>query len=204
MPLILLILFSSHNNSNILASAYRIGDAVDTDVVLSSTHTTDALRSQMPKFGLRTRVQFAMETPTGAKNRAQQSWSLLFEDGLRRIPSSSYRNAKGEVLDQVVVTFVYSRSGFGMIHSVQSQAFYQRKDAVTENFQVVYEWIEEEPVRLMNGHLVMFFVVFVSSIIILLQTCGLLSDDPDETTTTTSRTNSSSKKLGPMSSHKQW
>jgi hypothetical protein len=205
LPPLFIILFSTintNNNNSLLASAYRIGDAVDTDVVLSSTHTADALRSQMPKFGLRTRVEFAMEPPS--RVQATSSWSLLFEDGLRRIQSWPYKNAKGETLDQVVVTFIYSRSGAGMIHSVQSQAFYQRKDVAAENFRVVYEWMEEEPVRLLNGYIVMFSAVFISTIFILLQTCGLFSNNighdelPDESKT------SSSKKLGPMSSHKKW
>jgi hypothetical protein len=202
VPLLLILLNKNGNNNIRFAAAYRIGDAVDTDVVLS-THTADALRSQMPKFGLRSRVEFAMEKPSSRDGA--HSWTLLFEDGLRRIQSSPYKNAKGEVLDEVVVTFVYSRSGAGMIHSVQSQAFYQRKDVGADTFRVIYEWIEEEPVRLVNGYLVMFAIVFVATIIILLQTCGLCSNDQNDDELRKGK-NSRNKQqhLGPMSSHKKW
>ena len=88
-----------------------------------------------------------------------------------------------------------------MIHSVQSQAFYQRKDVGADTFRVLYEWIEEEPVRLMNGYLVMFAAVFVSTIIILLQTCGLCSNDDEPTSSSKGK---NKQHLGPMSSHKKW
>ena len=136
----------------------------------------DALRSQMPKFGINTKVHFEMDMHDDG--REYRTFALLFEDGLRSIETRPYQNRKRESLDRVVIRFVYSKSGIGMIHSVSSTAVYKSNPPVARRFRVEYEWQEEEAVRLSVGSIVMYLAVFLSSIVFLFQTCGL-NDEPD-------------------------
>ena len=166
------------------AGAYRVGDAVDTDVSMDG-FLWDALRSQMPKFGVNTKVYFDMDMPED--DRQYRTSALLFEDGLRSLETRPYQNWKRDTLERITVKFVYSKSaavggGFtGVIHSVSSTAEYQtnRMPSQLRRFRVEYEWYEEEAVRLAMGFVVMYLAVFVASIIFLFQTCGLTSDPPD-------------------------
>lgn len=137
----------------------------------------DALRSQMPKFGINTKVHFDMEIPDD--RRKYRTFTLLFEDGLRSIETRPFHNWRQETLERVVVKFVYSKSGKGMIHSVSSTGIYKASPASPGRFRVEYEWQEEEAVRLNVGSCVMFLAVFLSSIVFLFQTCGLDDEDGD-------------------------
>ena len=158
-----------------VVDAYRMGDAVDTDVSMDG-FLWDALRSQMPKFGINTKVHFDMDIPDD--ERTYRTFALLFEDGLRSIETRPYENSwRKEYLDRIVIKFVYSKSGTGMIHSVSSTATYKPRSAQARRFRVEYEWQEEEAVRLTVGSVVMFLAVFLSSIVFLFQTCGLNGDD---------------------------
>jgi hypothetical protein len=151
--------------------AYRVGDAVDTDIRLASG-TSDALRSQMPQFGMSSRAEFRFED--------QESFSLQFEDGLRGLPWISLVKFKGQALEKLVVTFVYSKSGGGAIHSVFSEPVYQETTArplQTGSFSVNYVWIEEAKVHLHAGQAVMFFAVFLASIYFICFSCGLVDGD---------------------------
>ena len=172
------------------ASAYRIGDAVDTDLVMDG-FMWDALRSQMPKFGINTKVHFDMDLADSAdEDRRYRTFALLFEDGLRSVETRPYEKTawrgQAQTLERVLVKFVYSKSGTGMIHSVSSTAVYKTENAASSNnnnsrrFRVEYEWQEEEAVRLTVGSVVMFLAVFLSSIVFLFQTCGLNDGDPVE------------------------
>lgn len=184
-----------------IASAYRTGDAVDTDVVMDGW-PWDALRSQMPKFGINTKVHFDMDlTSQGGSDeeeeegRRYRTFALLFEDGLRSIETRPYEKnniwrGQGQTLERVLVKFIYSKSGTGMIHSVSSTAVYKSASTASSSsssnsnsnsrrFRVEYEWQEEEAVRLTVGSVVMFLAVFLSSIVFLFHTCGLTDGDPD-------------------------
>lgn len=159
--------------------AYRLGDAVDTDVAMDG-FLWDALRSQMPKFGINTKVYFEMDLPDDG--REYRTFALLFEDGLRSIETRPYQKTwSKEYLERVNIKFIYSKSGTGMIHSVSSTAVYKSNPSATgaRRFRVEYEWQEEEAVRLAVGSIVMFLAVFISSIVFLFETCGL-NGEPDE------------------------
>jgi hypothetical protein len=119
-------------------TAYRVGDAIDTDIRLASG-TSDALRVQMPQFGVSSKANFRFED--------QDSFSLQFEDGLRGLPwVSLVKGYKGQALEKLVVTFVYSKSGGGAIHTVLSEPVYRETAARPQqagSFQVEYNWVEE-------------------------------------------------------------
>lgn len=189
--------WSGFSSSSSLASAYRMGDAVDTDVSMDG-FLWDALRSQMPKFGINTKVHFEMDMPDDT--REYRTFALLFEDGLRSIETRPYQNWKRESLERVVIKFIYSKSGTGMIHSVSSSAVYKANPPVARRFRVEYEWQEEEAVRLTVGMVVMMLAVFLSSIVFLFQTCGLNDEGTVDYETDYDRPLSSS----PYSDHKKW
>jgi hypothetical protein len=152
-------------------SAYRVGDAVDTDIRLASG-TQDALRSQMPQFGVSSKANFRFED--------QDSFSLQFEDGLRGLPWVSLVKYKGQALEKLVVTFVYSKSGGGTIHTVLSEPVYQETTARPQqagSFQVQYVWVEEANVHLHAGQAVMFLAVFLASLYFICYSCGLVEAD---------------------------
>jgi hypothetical protein len=149
-----------------VTAAYRVGEAVDTDIRMGSI-LTDALRSQMPMFGIPSTARFQFEETI-------PSFSLQFEDGLRGIPTVPLVNSKQQALGRLQVTFVYSKSGAGAIHTVISQAEYGSNLDSSESFLVDYQWIEEEQVQLTAGKGVMFLAVFVVSIVFLISLCGFL------------------------------
>lgn len=162
-----MLLGSCHN-----VDAYRMGDAVDTDIRLASG-TQDALRSQMPQFGVSSKANFRFEDQ-------QDSFSLQFEDGLRGLPWVSLVKFKGQALEKLVVTFVYSKSGGGTIHTVLSEPVYQETAARPQqagSFQVQYVWVEEANVHLHAGQAVMFLFVFLASLYFICYSCGLVDGD---------------------------
>lgn len=172
--------------------AYRQGDPVDTDVQTDGL-LWDPARSQMPRFGIKTKVYFDMQSPDD--ERVYRTFSLLFEDGLRSIETRPYQNRHKEYLDRIVVKFIYSKSGTGMIHSVSSTAVYRSHPVAAHRFRVEYEWQEEEAVRLTVGAIVMLLAVFLSSIVFLFQTCGLMGGDSEMNTM---------DDLSSYSDHKKW
>jgi hypothetical protein len=175
------------------ADAYRMGDAVDTDVSMDG-FLWDALRSQMPKFGINTKVHFEMEIPDDS--RRYSNFCLLFGDGLRSIETRPFHNWRKEYLERVIIGFVYSKSGTGVIHSVSSTAVYKPTPTNAGRFRVEYEWQEEEAVRLTVGSAVMFLAVFLSSIVFLFHTCGL-TDGPESSDNDYDHSSS-------YSDHKKW
>ena len=103
------------------------------------------------------------------------------------------------------MTFIYSRSGNGEIHSVRGKAIYMAgktapKADMNNIVKVHYNWIEEEAVDLNGGAFVVFLAVFVVSVFFLFDLCGLCDngtdDDPSDrysgvrTTSTSSGSNS--------------
>lgn len=155
--LFLILLFAVPLSS----SSYRIGDVVDT-IVRTPQESKDALNHQMPQFGVPSSTMF-YETP--------QRFSLAFQEGLRPLPWIDLQNKRNQPLKQVIVTFVYSKSGDGTIYSVSSETSYSDVQSGREGFRVLYQWKEEEQVDLAAGSMVMFLVVCIVSILVMVQTC---------------------------------
>lgn len=148
---------------SLYCTGYRVGDVVDT-IVKTSEQSTDALNSQMPMFGVPTTAIFS-EAPSDS------SFSLAFQEGMRPLPWMEMVNHKKQPLKEVIVTFVYSKSGDGAIHAVSSETIYSENKDV-EGFRVKYQWVEEEEVDLQSGSIVMFLGVLIASLVVLIQSCG--------------------------------
>jgi hypothetical protein len=155
-------------------NAYRVGDAVDT-IVWTKAGAKDAMRSQMPLFGISNKINVP---------RFDGPFSFGFEEGLHSLPWMEAYEAR--YVEKMVVTFIFSTSGVGAIHSVSSEPVMRSrvdKSDHPKEFQIEYKWVEEEPVDIQAGVGAMFLATLVLSIIFLLQACGL-SDDGDKTSDT--------------------
>jgi hypothetical protein len=138
--------------------AYRIGDAIDTDVRLDAT-TTDALRSQMPTFGVNGRVRFDSIGES-------KTFALMFEDGLYAVPTIPLINGAGEFLSSWEVLFTYDSSQ-GSIDTVSyGQPMYAADSDETE-FIIEYKWVQEQALRVTAGQNAMFIIVLVASLYFL-------------------------------------
>jgi hypothetical protein len=82
-----------------VTTAYRMGDAVDTDIRLASG-TSDALRSQMPQFGISSKANFRFEDQ-------QDSFRCSLKTACGP-PWYRSSNSKGRSSGKLIVTFVYS------------------------------------------------------------------------------------------------
>jgi hypothetical protein len=121
----------------------------------------------MPRFGVQSLATFH-EYPASR-------FALAFEEGYRQLPWVESVNGRGESLSKLIVTFVYSKSGGGAIHSVSSQSKYFTIDEKTNSgnlFQAEYIWIEEEAVDIHAGASIMFLATLVASIVLLFNSCG--------------------------------
>jgi hypothetical protein len=152
------------------SNAYRVGEVVDTDMMVNSV-ATDSLRSQMPLFGVPSKTNFQLDDDA-------RSFSLQFEDGIFSLPTIPLQQ-KGGALEKVEVSFVYSKSGGGAIHAVTCRPSYsndRRRSTEQQRsfFRVEYQWIEEEAVYLSAGQATMFISVFVASIVFLLLSCDVM------------------------------
>jgi len=148
-------------------TAYRLGDVVDTDLVIDGV-ASDALRNQRPLFGIDSKT-----TEPFVSESIKRSFSLQFEEGLWTLPTASLKqNGESLSLEAIQVRFVYSRSGVGAIHAVQSNAVYGPSSASA--FYVEYHWIAEEAVHLQTGFTVMFLAVLVASVFFIMTSCGML------------------------------
>jgi hypothetical protein len=152
------------------ADAYRVGDVVDADISTRSALTIDLLMANQPLFGLSKTVHLP---------RLPERFSLSFEEGLHSIPY-----VDGQFLQHLIVTFVYSKSGGGRIHSVTSKAVQStgssRRFDPKRKIEVVFDWIEEENVDIEAGATVMFLAAFIVSILFLLQLCMTTDGYDDE------------------------
>ena len=168
---------NSNNNraaysSTFYADAYRVGDSIDAAVSTRSSLTIDLLMANQPLFGLPRTVHLP---------RLPERFSLSFEEGLHSLPY-----VDGQSLEQLIVTFVYSKSGGGRIHSVTSKAIQQSKsnhrkfENKKKEIEVQFDWVEEAAVDLEAGSSVMFLAAFVVSILFLLQLCTMDHSDDDD------------------------
>lgn len=146
--------------------AYRVGDAIDTEIWTTKHASSEEapMRSQMALFGMDRAAKFP---------RTTDRFSISFEEGFRVLPWINMKNGAGHPLEKVEVTFVYSRSGGGEIHSLSSKPIYNKETPSNSEIVVVYKWIEEELVDLNSGAFVMFLAVFVVSVYFLFDFCGL-------------------------------
>jgi hypothetical protein len=156
-------------SSSVANAAYRIGDTVDT-LVWTSRETTDAMRAQMPLFGLSNSVTFP---------QLREKFSLGFDQGLWALPWLELSNRRGHV-DKLIVTFVYSSNG-GTIHAVSSEVVYHQPGDKSGQLKVEYVWREEEPVDITAGSSVMFLAVMIVSVIFLVQSCGIVDEEEGDT-----------------------
>lgn len=152
-------------DASLFAEAYRLGDIVDAAVSTRSSLSIDMLMHNMPTFGLTKQIYLP---------RLPERFSLSFEDGLHSLPY-----VDGQKIEGLVVTFVYSKSGDGRIHSVSSKAIpTTRAFSKDQEFEVLFEWVEEASVDLEAGTTIMFLAAFLVSVLFFLQLCSM--DDPDE------------------------
>jgi hypothetical protein len=155
---ILLVLLVSFTN------AYRLGDVVDTTIRTDGS-AEDVLRSQMPLFGRPSNAIFT-DTP--------KRFSLSFEEGLRPIQWVDATDSRGQSLEKLEVTFLFSRSGEGAIHAISSRPTYTGSRAVPgtkKTFLVDYNWVEEEEVNPRAAGAVMLLTVFLACVAILVSSC---------------------------------
>lgn len=149
---------------NGLVSSYYVGEHVDT-TVFSAAGKTEALKAQRPLFGVDSSVTFP---------RSNDQFSLGFEEGFHQLSWFDPTN-----LGKLRVTFIHSKSGDGAIHSVSSEPIMKNvhDEYSRHHIEIEYQWIEEQPVDLRAGCIVMFLVTLVLSVVLILQTCGLAEDD---------------------------
>ena len=155
---------SSSSVSSCFADAYKVGDTVDAAISTRSVRAIDLLMANMPLFGVSKTVHLP---------RMPGQFSMSFEEGVHTLP---YIDAG--TTEKLVVTFVYSKSGVGRIHSVTSSAIQNRKFDPTRDIEVLFDWVEEAAVDFEAGSIVMFLVVLVVSIMFVLQLCTI--DHPNE------------------------
>ena len=155
------------------AFGYRVGDDVDTELSIDGLPPSDVLRSQMPYFGVDSTANFQIKPISYIFDRRM---ALSFLDGLWGLPTTYLTNSRGEGLVSILVTFVYSKSGSGVIHSVSSVPTYSSDGNDSYVVRVDYKWVEEEDIYMNAGQAIMFMVTFLVGVFILIASCGLLED----------------------------
>ena len=141
-------------------------------VKLRHSGNIDPMRAQLPLFGLSQTVKIP---------QLKERFSLAFEEGLWALPWTEIQTLKGQILEGIAVTFVYSKSGGGAIHSVTMKHMYIPKTEKTgrPEVRVDYVWQEEEPIDIQAGSTVMFLATLIACVIFLVQACGLADDLAD-------------------------
>jgi hypothetical protein len=130
---------------------HYIGEPLQT-TVLSARHKVEAVKSQWPLFGVDSTVKIP---------RSKEQFSLGFEESYHQLSWIDTNN-----LGELRVTFVYSRSGDGVVASVSSQPRMKtiNGEYSTHLVDVEYRWVEERPVNISSGCIVMFLATLVVSI----------------------------------------
>mmetsp|Transcript_3388 Transcript_3388/g.7751 ORF Transcript_3388/g.7751 Transcript_3388/m.7751 type:complete len:218 (+) Transcript_3388:252-905(+) len=155
----------------LFADAYRIGDTVDASVTTRSSLGIDLLVANQPLFGV---------AKTSHLPRLPERFSMSFEEGLHTLP---YVDAA--TTEKLVVTFVYTKSGAGKIHSVTGKAVGAGSGSKKQKFdkdidiEVVFEWVEEAGVDLEAGNIAMYTAVLLVAVVFFVQLC-MLDHDADE------------------------
>jgi hypothetical protein len=175
-----------------VGNAYRIGDIVETEVILNGVVATSSsssassftlLRSQMPRFGISSTATVQIKDDKQQdddqyRRPAIQTLALQFEDGLwysTTVAVLDTKNNQKYPLQKIEVQILYSKSGSGAIHAINAKPVY-RSDASGNSdpgsYTLEYQWIEEEAVHLGAGLSVMFVIVFAASIAFFVISCG--------------------------------
>jgi hypothetical protein len=165
---------------------YRIGEVVDTILVIDGNQRSNPFRHQMPIFGANwiPYVRFDKVNPIGTRNNngyeEAGTISFQFEDGFWAVPTVSLTRGHGSqkptFLDHMTIQFVYSKAG--AIHAVLTKAATYSAEQKSF-FHVTYEWIEEDAVSPNIGLAVMFLMVLLFSVYSILLTCGIIGHDLD-------------------------
>jgi hypothetical protein len=157
--------FTNHGTTNttpfLAVESYRVGDVVDT-AMYTQAFPVELFMANMPLFGVSRRVKIP---------RVTQRFSIAFEEGLHSLPYLD-----GQMLQTLQVTFIYSRSGEGRIHSVQYETIRSQNGLALNAkipIDVEFEWLEEDPVNLDTAFTVMFVATLVASMVFLLQLCSV-------------------------------
>lgn len=139
-------------------SSYSIGEHIETSV-FTITGGSEALGKQRPLFGINSVVTFP-------RSRSNDRFSLSFAEGFHHLPWFDTSS-----LGRLRVTFVFSKSGDGVIHSVSSEPIMRvmHDDHSRHNIQIEYVWIEEQPVDFQSGLAVMFMATFL--VVLVIQVC---------------------------------
>jgi hypothetical protein len=185
-----LALLQSLHASSVLG--YRIGDVVDTILVINGSQKSNPFRHQMPIFGANwiSYVRFEKSNLVGPRDSNDGddeagTISIQFEDGFWAVPTVSLTKNHGSqsptFLDHLILQFVYSKAG--AIHAVLTKDAKYSTDHKSF-FHVTYEWIEEEAVSPNMGLAIMFLMVFLFSVYSVLITCGFIGRDLDFDSTT--------------------
>lgn len=141
------------------SNGYRIGDNVDT-ILWTKNGASTVKRTEMPLFGEFSRATIDIK---------QGIFSFGFEDGLHMLPWIEAKDLK-----KIVVTFVFSRSGSGSIHSISTSS--ERGASDENSFEIEYRWEEEAPVEILSGVCAMLLASLVASVFFLLQTCSTVEE----------------------------
>jgi len=170
---------------------YKIGTPVPL-LIRTPTGTVEALRSQMPLFGVPTAadIETASLSSKDAEQKRKLTASLAFGGGAsasfgERAVSAPWVDVltNEKALERLTVTFVYCRDGD--LHSVSSSAsFVDLKTAdedALSHFRVEYLWVEEANVDLAGGLTVIMGVIVLVSLVIVVKSCGSMGTiDEDE------------------------
>jgi hypothetical protein len=170
-------LFSNRLGPSIVASAYHVGETVDTDAKVG-TERLGVLRRQAPLFGKDSTAEFELQE--------QDTFTMTFEDGLWGLPSIpvTTRNPNAASASHInslsswTLFFVFSK---GEIHKVSYDPPVYTSDenlGVTTNFVVHYKWIEEPQLNFRLGQTMMIAIVLVASVVIILAEDGSSEGSP--------------------------
>jgi hypothetical protein len=175
------------------ADGYRVGDVVDTVLVVDGHQRSTPFRHQMPIFGanwipyVRFEQSNLIEQRNKVGNNEVRTFSLQFEDGFWVVPAISltkFHDAQNQsFLDHLTIQFVISKAG--TIHAVLMKEATYSSDS-NSFFRVTYEWIEEEAVSPNLGLFIMLLLVFLFSVFSTLITCGFIGSDRDHDSTSKS------------------
>ena len=180
--------------------SYQVGSPLPL-LIRTPSGTVDALRNQMPLFGVPTSATVGTDTlkPPVEVGRDRdsgfESWkkklsvSLSFGGGAaasfgERSVSAPWADVfpEGRVLERLTFTFVFCRDGD--LHSVSSRASYieltKADEDAESHFRVEYVWVEEADVDIAGGMTIIMALVLLASLFILVGACGDMRNDIDE------------------------
>lgn len=149
--------------------SYKVGDTVD-GIVWTGQDFTSMKRAQMPVFGISSKTNFERKSLL----------SFGFEDGLHMLPWIDTKE-----VEQVIITFMFSKSGQGTIKSVSLQT--SRVQYSPDEIIVEYQWVEEIPASLQEGNVAMLLGSLISCVAVLFHSCATSENEEMLEVDTTTR-----------------